>query len=87
MPHLVIIESPYRSLVKPLVAYIDALRDANHDAAISVILPEFVPAHWWERLLHNETALRLKFRLYSDPGVAVINIPYHIPRGYRDDEA
>jgi hypothetical protein len=79
-PHLVIIESPYRNLIQPLVAYIDALRDANPDAAISVILPEFVVAHWWERLLHNQTALRLKLKLYSDPDVAVVNIPYHVAR-------
>jgi amino acid transporter len=79
-PHLVIIESPYRNLIQPLVAYIDALRDANPDAAISVILPEFVVAHWWERVLHNQTALRLKLKLYSDPGVTVVNIPYHVAR-------
>jgi hypothetical protein len=77
-PHLVIIESPYRNLIQPLVTYIDSLRDANSDAAISVILPEFVPAHWWERLLHNQTALRLKLKLYSEPGVTVVNIPYHV---------
>jgi amino acid transporter len=77
-PHLVIIESPYRSLLSPLVTYIDALRDSNPQASISVILPEFVTTHWWERLLHNQTALRLKLRLYTEPGVVVVNIPYHL---------
>jgi amino acid transporter len=79
-PQLVVIQSPYRSLVAPLVAYIDALRDANPDMTISVVVPEFVPAHWWERLLHNQTALRLKLAFYSDPGVVVINVPYHLRR-------
>lgn len=84
-PHMVVIESPFRSLTQPLVTYIDALRDANPNAAISVILPEFVPAHWWERLLHNQTALRLKLRLYAEPGVTVVNIPYHVPKGTQRD--
>lgn len=77
-PRLVIIESPYRSLVAPLVNYVDATRDANPGAMVTVVLPEFVPAHWWERLLHNQTALRLKLALYSHRGVAVANIPYHL---------
>ena len=77
-PQLVVIESPYRSLIAPLSVYIDALRDENRDATVSVILPEFVPIHWWERLLHNQTALRLKLALYSRPGVIVTNIPYHL---------
>jgi amino acid transporter len=75
-PELVLLESPYRSLVVPLVAYINAVRDANPEATITVILPEFVPAHWWERLLHNQTALRLKLALYADRGVVVTNVPY-----------
>jgi amino acid transporter len=83
VPQLVIIQSPYRSLIPPLIAYIDALRDANPDASISVILPEFVPNHWWERVLHNQTAFRLKLRLYSDPGVVVVNIPFLVKRGER----
>ncbi len=79
-PQLVVIQSPYRSLVAPLISYIDALRDANPGATVSVILPEFVPAHWWEWLLHNQTALRLKLALYSDPGVVVIDVPHHLKR-------
>lgn len=78
VPHLVIIESPYRLLISPLVTYIQALRQENPGVQVSVILPEFVPAHWWERLLHNQTALRLKFALYSQSDVIVTNIPYHL---------
>jgi amino acid transporter len=77
-PRLVVIESPYRALTPPLVAYVDALRDLRPDAVITVVLPEFVPAHWWERALHNQTALRLKLALYSHPNVVVANVPYHL---------
>ena len=77
-PRLVVIDSPYRSLTPPLLAYIDALRDFHPDAVITVVLPEFVPAHWWERALHNQTALRLKLALYSHPNVVVANVPYHL---------
>lgn len=75
---LVMIQSPYRALLPPLIAYIDALRDFHPDAVITVVLPEFVPAHWWERALHNQTALRLKLALYSHPNVVVANVPYHL---------
>ena len=77
-PKLVVIESPYRSLIPPLVAYVDALRDSHPEAVITVVLPEFVPAHWWERALHNQTALRLKLAFYSQRNVVVANVPYHL---------
>jgi amino acid transporter len=77
-PQLIAIESPYRSLVAPLVAYIDALREGNPTSTITVVLPEFVPAHWWEHLLHNATATRLKLALYARAGIVVANVPYHI---------
>ncbi len=77
-PQFVVIQSPYRALVAPLVAYIDAIRDINPNATVTVVLPEFVPARWWEQILHNQSALRLKLALYSDPGVVVVNVPYHL---------
>ncbi|HET8631455.1 MAG TPA: APC family permease [Thermomicrobiales bacterium] len=78
---LVTIESPYRALTGPLLAYIDEMD--RHDPAdtLTVVLPEFVPAHWWEQLLHNQTALRLKAALLFRPGTVVINVPYHLERG------
>ena len=79
-PKVVVIQSPYRALVPPLVRYIEVLRDANPQRTVTVLLPEFVPAHWWESLLHNQTALRLKLALYADPGVVVLNVPYHLPQ-------
>ncbi|MBV8718395.1 MAG: APC family permease [Chloroflexi bacterium] len=75
---LIIVESPYRSLAGPLLAYIDALKETHPNDTITVVLPEFVPSHWWEQLLHNQTALRLKAALLFHPGVVVANVPYHM---------
>lgn len=78
---LVIIESPYRSLVGPLLAYMDTIHEQNPTDTVMVILPEFVPSRWWEHLLHNKTAFFLKAALLFRPGVIVANVPYHIRRG------
>ncbi|HEY3078323.1 MAG TPA: APC family permease [Chloroflexota bacterium] len=77
---LVVIESPFRSLSGPLLSYIDAVGRANPEDTIVVVLPEFVPGRWWEHLLHNQTALRLKAALLFHPGVIVANVPYHLAR-------
>ena len=79
-PHLVIIESPYRALVAPLLSYIDLVRRQHPNQTITVILPEFIPVHWWESVLHNQTALRLKASLLFRPGIVVTNVPYHLIR-------
>jgi amino acid transporter len=77
---LVIIESPYRSLAGPLLAYVDALQETHPKDTVTVVLPEYVPSHWWEHLLHNQTALRLKGALLFHPGVVVTNVPYHVSK-------
>ena len=77
--HLVMIESPYRSLARPLLAYIDTVHELFPDDTLTVILPEFVVTHWWEHILHNQTALRLKASLLFRPGIVVTNIPQHLP--------
>jgi amino acid transporter len=76
---LVIIESPYRSLAGPLLAYIDTIHELYPDVTLTVLLPEFVVGHWWEHLLHNQTALRLKAALLFRPGIVVTNMPQHLP--------
>ena len=76
--HLLVIESPYRSLTRPLLAYIDTLHQRHPDETLTVILPEFVVAHWWEYFLHNQTAFRLKAALLFRPGIVVVNIPQHL---------
>jgi hypothetical protein len=75
---LVIIESPYRSLSRPLLAYIDAMRELHPEETLTVLLPEFVVSHWWEFPLHNQTAFQLKTALLSRPGIVVTNIPQHL---------
>jgi amino acid transporter len=76
---LVVIESPYRALIGPLLAYLDVLQRQDPTRPILVVLSEFVPRHWWENLLHNQTALRLKLRLFSRPNTIVADVPYHLP--------
>jgi amino acid transporter len=76
--HLLIIESPYRTLLRPILAYIDAVHQRHPEDILTVILPEFVVAHWWEYFLHNQVALRLKAALLFRPGVAVLNLPQHL---------
>ena len=76
---LVVVESPYRALIGPLLAYMDALQRQAPERPILVVLSEFVPQHWWENLLHNQTALRLKLRLFSRRNTIVADVPYHPP--------
>ncbi len=75
---IVILESPYRALVAPFLAYIDALDRANPGARITVVLPEFVPAQLWQRLLHNQPAVRLRHALQARPNTVAVNVPYHL---------
>jgi hypothetical protein len=75
---LVVIESPYRSLIRPLLAYINTMQEVHPEATVTVILPEFVVEHWWEYLLHNQTAWRLKTALLSHPGIVVTDISQHL---------
>jgi hypothetical protein len=77
--HLLIIESPYRTLVAPLLAYIDTVHERHPDVTLSVLLPDYVITHWWEYLLHNQTIFRLKNALRSRPGIVVIDMPEHLP--------
>ena len=64
---LVIIESPYRSIVGPLLSYLDEIERQRPEDTITVVLPEFIARHWWEQFLHNQTALRIKASLLDSP--------------------
>jgi hypothetical protein len=75
---LVVVESPLRSIVPPLVAYIGALHTQYPGAFVSIILPEFITAHWWERFLHNRTAEQLTRAFKKHQNVAVILVPYQL---------
>jgi hypothetical protein len=74
---LQIIESPYRSVVRPLLNFLDAIEDQLKGNTLMVVLPELVQTRWWHQLLHNQTATRLKLALLFRPGTVVINVPYH----------
>jgi amino acid transporter len=73
---LKVLDAPYRDLLRPLTDYIQRLRRSEPRAVIAVYLPEYVTRRWWQHLLHNQSALRIKARLLFTPGVVVINVPY-----------
>jgi amino acid transporter len=76
-----LLESPYRSLIEPLVDYIDELMHGRRrNEMVTVVLPEFVTAHWWEGLFHNQSALLIKGALLFRPGVVVTSVPFHFSR-------
>ena len=73
---LVIIESPYRETVRPILRYVRHLRREHPGDVVSIIIPEYVVGHWWQNVLHNQTALRLKSRLRFEPSVTVTSVPW-----------
>ena len=75
---LVVLQSPYRSLVRPLLRHIDRIERARDDDMITVVLPEFVPAKWWHHILHNQSSLLLKGALLFRKGIIVTSVPYHL---------
>ena len=75
---LKVVDSPYRELVRPVVRYVKELHKAGPRDVITVYIPEYVVGRWWEQLLHNQTALRLKGRLLFVPGVMVTSVPYQL---------
>jgi amino acid transporter len=77
---LVVLNSPYRSLLGPLVEYIDQLQTRDPDRIVTIILPEFVPARWWQQILHNQTALLIKGALLFRRNVVVTDVPYLLKR-------
>jgi amino acid transporter len=77
---LVVLESPYRSLLEPLLSYIREIDAASPDDYVTVILPEFVPARFWQHLLHNQSALLIKGALLFRRHTIVTSVPFHLER-------
>jgi amino acid transporter len=75
---LKVLHSPYRELVRPIIEYATEIKKANPRGVVAVYIPEYVVGRWWEQLLHNQTALRLKGRLLFTPGVMVTSVPYQL---------
>jgi hypothetical protein len=76
---LVVLKSPYRSLLAPLLQYVDHIVEQggpNH--IVTIVVPEFIPARWWQHLLHNQTALVIKGALLFHKNVIVTDVPYHL---------
>ena len=75
---LKVLYSPYREIIRPIVEYAKAIRAAQPRGVVAVFIPEYVVGRWWEQLLHNQTALRLKTRLLFTPGVMMTSVPYQL---------
>ncbi|NDU78084.1 DNA-binding protein, partial [Actinomadura sp. DSM 109109] len=96
-----IIASPYREITNPLIDHIRRIRSEHPRDMVEVFIPEYVVGHWWEHLLHNQTALVARARLHFMPGVLISSVPYQLrssailekrwkrndPRSWRDPGA
>ena len=83
------LDSPYREVTRPVVDYVRRIRRDSPRDLVVVFVPEYVVGHWWEQILHNQSALRLKTRLHYTPGVMVTSVPWQLASsqglGDRDD--
>ena len=77
---LVVLDSPFRSVMEPLLEYIEQVENERTDDYVTVILPEFVPARWWQHLLHNQRALLIKGALLFRPNTVVTSVPFHLAK-------
>jgi hypothetical protein len=75
---LVVLESPYRSIVRPILDYVDRMERQGEGRYMTVVIPEFVPKHWWGHFLHNQTAFLIKAALLFRPGKVTVSVPYHL---------
>jgi amino acid transporter len=75
---LVVLDSPYRDILRPILRYVRELRQASPRDVVTVFIPEYVVGRWWEQILHNQSALRLKARLLFEPGVMVTSVPWQL---------
>ena len=75
---LTVVESPYREITRPILDYVKRLRRESPRDVVAVFVPEYVVGRWWEHLLHNQSALRLKGRLLFTPGVMMTSVPWQL---------
>jgi amino acid transporter len=80
---LAVVPSPYRSILRPLVEYVENLRMVTPGELVTIVVPEVVPKKWWEHLLHNKTALYIRTAFLFKPNVVVTAIPYLVGHAYR----
>jgi hypothetical protein len=75
---LTVVDSPYREITRPIIDFVKSLRRESPRDVVTVFIPEYVVGKWWEHLLHNQSALRLKGRLLFEPGVMVTSVPWQL---------
>lgn len=80
---LVVLPSPYRSIIRPIVDYVDSLSMTSPGELVTVVVPEIVPKRWWEHFLHNKTALYIRTAFMFRPNVVVVAVPYLLGHAYR----
>lgn len=81
-----VLDSPYREITRPVVDYVRGLRRRSPRDLVTVFVPEYVVGHWWEHILHNQSALRLKARLLFTPGVMMVSVPWQLASSERIDD-
>ena len=84
---LTVVESPYREITRSVLEYVKGLRRESPGDIVTVYIPEYVLGHWWEQVLHNQSALRLKARLLFQPGVIVASVPYQMRSAFHQPAA
>ena len=75
---LTVVDSPYREITGPIIDYVKSVRRDSPRDVVTVFIPEYVVGKWWENLLHNQSALRIKGRLLFEPGVMVTSVPWQL---------
>ncbi|GIE84276.1 APC family permease [Actinoplanes regularis] len=75
---LTVVDSPYREITRPIIDFVKSVRRASPRDVVTVFVPEYVVGRWWENLLHNQSALRIKGRLLFEPGVMVTSVPWQL---------
>jgi hypothetical protein len=80
---LKVIASPYREITRPVIDYVKRVSKESPRTVVTVFIPEYVVGHWWEHVLHNQSALRLKGRLLFEPGVMVTSVPWQLSSSER----
>jgi amino acid transporter len=75
---LTVVDSPYREITRPIIDFVKGVRRASPRDVVTVFVPEYVVGRWWENLLHNQSALRIKGRLLFEPGVMVVSVPWQL---------
>jgi hypothetical protein len=83
---LTVLDSPYRDITGPVLTYVGHIRRRSPRDVVCVFIPEYVVGHWWEQLLHNQSALRLKVRLHYLSGIMVVSVPWQLSSADRRPE-